>query len=164
VEILISLGLVVIGLGCAGLGIWRFVQRYEALQGQKLAMAATAGSSKSAVAVAKQQVQNLSERVAAITSEAAALEAKAAEIEKTLSLPEREQRPAFYIATDSIADGRTAFRATIRCTGPTPAFTGERDYVLWTRDIDRARLIFAQRFDAKAGFVVGPVATHPDVL
>ena len=163
-EVLISLGLVVVGLGCAGLGIWRFVARYEAVRSQKLAMAGTAASSKASISVAKQQVQTLSDRVEQIKAEIEGLQAKTAEFERILSLPERERRPAYYIATDSIADGRTAYRATIRCTGPTPAFSGERDYVLWTRDIERARMIFTQRFDPKAGFNVGAVATHPDPL
>lgn len=163
-AVLASLGLVILGLGCAGLGIWRFVARYETFRNQKLAMAATAGSSKASISVARQQVQTLAERVDSIKAEAEALEARAAELENVLSLPERERRPAYYIATDSIVDGRTAYRATIRCGGPTPAFSGDRDYILWARDIDRARMIFAQRFDAKAGFLVGPVVTHSDPL
>ncbi len=163
-EIFLSLSLVVMGLGCAGLGLWRFTMRYEAIRQQKLAIVATADSSKASIAQARNQIQTLDERIAALAAESAALEAKTGQYEKILSLPERELRPAIFIATDSMVDGRTPFRTTLHCTGPTPAWAGTRDYVLWARDIDRARMMFTQRFDPKAGFVMGPVATHIDPL
>ena len=157
-----AMACVAIGVGIAIWGLWRFVSENTALESELRGLKATELAWQRAIVQADERIAMLEERVAAIRETSASLEIKIDDGEKILSPVERERLPTVYILSDRLTNGRTSYCARIKSSLGLWSGKGERDYVLWARDREQAMQIFAARFRARDGFIIGPVTVWND--